>query len=85
MTVPVYTLGANCLVTNCHLFDKFHRRGPFLVGCTVPVMVNLMCAGTPNPYAGYAGKYILAIGKLCIHASLNYNIPSDQGPTIFPP
>ena len=64
MTIPVYILGAICLVTNCTLSDKFQRRGPFLVGCAVPVFVGyLICVGTANPHAGYAGMFILVLGK----------------------
>ena len=65
MTIPVYILGAICLVTNCYLSDKWQRRAPFLVGCTLPVMIGyLICVGTPNPHAGYAGMFILVMGTL---------------------
>jgi MFS family permease len=64
MTIPVYILGAICLVTNCYLSDRFMRRAPFLVGCCFPVMIGyLICVGTPNTGAGLAGMFILVIGK----------------------
>lgn len=67
MTIPVYILGATCLVTNCFLSDKFQRRAPFLVGCTVPVMIGyLICVGTSKPGAGYAGMFILVTGMLSL-------------------
>ena len=63
MTIPVYVLGAICLVTNCYLSDKWQRRAPFLVGCAFPVMIGyLICVGSSNPHAGYAGMYVLVIG-----------------------
>lgn len=35
------------------------------MGCCVPVAVGyLICVGTPNPHAGYAGMFVLVIGKL---------------------
>ncbi|KAL4965444.1 major facilitator superfamily domain-containing protein [Aspergillus stella-maris] len=67
MTIPVYILGAICLVTNCYFSDKWQRRAPFLVGCTFPVMIGyLICVGTPNPHAGYAGMFILVMGVYTI-------------------
>lgn len=67
MTIPVYILGAICLVTNCFLSDRFQRRAPFLVGCAFPVMIGyLICVGTPNPHAGYAGMFILVTGELLL-------------------
>ncbi|KAF2015363.1 MFS general substrate transporter [Aaosphaeria arxii CBS 175.79] len=67
MTIPVYVLGATCLVTNCYFSDKFARRGPFLVACAFPVMTGyLICVGTSNPHAGYAGMFILVMGVYTI-------------------
>jgi hypothetical protein len=64
MTIPVYVLGAICLVTNCYLSDKWQRRGPFLVGCAIPVMIGyLICVGSSNSNAGLAGMFILVTGK----------------------
>ncbi|CAG9996346.1 unnamed protein product, partial [Clonostachys byssicola] len=67
MTIPVYTVGAFCLVTNCYLSDRWQRRAPFLVVCCFPVMVGyLICVGTPNSQAGYAGMFILVLGLYSI-------------------
>ncbi|KAL4783708.1 major facilitator superfamily domain-containing protein [Aspergillus varians] len=67
MTIPVYILGAICLVTNCYFSDKLSRRAPFLVACTFPVMVGyLICVGTSNAHAGYAGMFILVMGVYSI-------------------
>ena len=67
MTIPVYILGAICLFINCYLSDKFQRRGLFLVGCAFPVMIGyLICVGTPNKHAGYAGMFILVMGKFAL-------------------
>lgn len=64
MTIPVYVVGAISLVTCCYFSDKFNRRTPFLVGCCVPVIVGyLICVGSSNPHAGYAGMFILVLGK----------------------
>ncbi|KAL2815241.1 major facilitator superfamily domain-containing protein [Aspergillus cavernicola] len=67
MTIPVYILGTICLVTNCYLSDRFKCRAPFLVGCTFPVMIGyLICVGTSNPHAGYAGMFVLVLGVYTI-------------------
>lgn len=64
MTIPVYCLGAVCLVTNCYLSDRVGRRAPFLVGCAVPVVAGyLICIGSSNAHAGYAGMFVLVMGK----------------------
>lgn len=64
LTIPVYVLGAICLVTNCTLSDKWQRRAPFLVGCAFPVFIGyIITIGTANKYAGYAGMFILVMGK----------------------
>ncbi|KIM99824.1 hypothetical protein OIDMADRAFT_126093 [Oidiodendron maius Zn] len=63
MTIPVYVLGAISLVTQVYFSDKIKRRGAFIIGCCVPVAVGyLICVGTPNPHAGYAGMFILVLG-----------------------
>jgi hypothetical protein len=65
MTIPVYVLGAICLVTNCYWSDRLQRRAPFLVGCAIPVFVGYMvCVGSSNKHAGLAGMFILVMGKL---------------------
>lgn len=64
MTIPVYALGACCLVTNVYFSDKFKRRGVFLVGCCFPVFVGyIICIATPNKHAGLAGMFVLVLGK----------------------
>jgi len=65
MTIPVYILGAISLTTQVYISDKLRKRGAFIIGCCVPVAVGyLICVGTPNPNAGYAGMFILVIGQL---------------------
>lgn len=65
MTIPVYVLGTITLVIVVWLSDKYKRRGVFIIGCCVPVAVGyLVCVGTPNRGAGYAGMFILVLGKL---------------------
>jgi hypothetical protein len=64
MTIPVYVLGAICLVTNCYWSDRLQRRAPFLVGCAFPVFIGyLMCVGSSNKHVGLAGMFILVMGK----------------------
>jgi hypothetical protein len=63
MTIPVYILGAISLVTQVYLSDRFKRRAFFIIGSCAPVAVGyLICVGTPNPHAGYAGMFILVLG-----------------------
>ncbi|KAH6719730.1 high-affinity nicotinic acid transporter-like protein [Leptodontidium sp. MPI-SDFR-AT-0119] len=63
MTIPVYVLGTITLVTVVWLSDKYKRRGVFIIGCCVPVAVGyLVCVGTANRGAGYAGMFILVLG-----------------------
>jgi hypothetical protein len=65
MTIPVFVLGAISLVIQVYYSDKLKRRGVFIVACCVPVAVGyLICVGTPNPRAGYAGMFVLVIGEL---------------------
>lgn len=64
MTIPVFILGAISLSIQVYYSDKLKKRGVFIMGCCIPVAVGyLICVGTPNPYAGYAGMFILVIGK----------------------
>ena len=63
MTIPVYVVGAISLVIQVSYSDKIKRRGVFIVGCCVPVAVGyLICVGTPNAGAGYAGMFVLVLG-----------------------
>ncbi|KAL5326667.1 hypothetical protein ACEPPN_004356 [Leptodophora sp. 'Broadleaf-Isolate-01'] len=94
MTIPVYVLGTITLVTVVWLSDKYKRRGVFIIGCCVPVAVGyLVCVGTANRGAGYAGMFILVLdSKRAIGMPLAYSIanisavvssqlyPSQQGP-----
>jgi MFS family permease len=67
MTIPVYVLGAICLVTIVTLSDKFKKRGVFIIGCCAPVAVGyFICVGTSNKAAGYAGMFVLVIGLYSI-------------------
>lgn len=64
MTIPVYALGAISLVTVCYFSDKLNKRGVFIVGCCVPVIAGYLTAvGSSKPAAGYAGMFILVLGK----------------------
>lgn len=68
MTIPVYVLGATSLVIQVYLSDRFRKRAAFIVGCCAPVAVGyLICVGTANPHAGYAGMFILVLGELYQH------------------
>jgi MFS family permease len=63
MTIPVYAVGLICLIIVVYLSDRFHRRGIFIIGCCVPVAVGyLICVGTANKGAGYAGMFVLVLG-----------------------
>jgi hypothetical protein len=71
MTIPVYVLGAISLTIQVYFSDKLRKRGAFIVGCCVPVAVGyLICVGTPNPNAGYAGMFILVIGQLSLRSTV---------------
>lgn len=64
LTIPVYVLGAISLVIQVYYSDKTKKRGVFIIGCCVPVAVGyLICVGTPNARAGYAGMFVLVLGK----------------------
>ncbi|KAF7186673.1 putative transporter [Pseudocercospora fuligena] len=63
MTIPVYALGATSLVLNVWLSDKYRKRGIVIMGCCIPVAVGyLICVGTANKGAGYAGMFVLVLG-----------------------
>ena len=50
----------------------------FIVGCCVPVAVGyLICVGSSNPNAGYAGMFVLVIGKLCLHSIIVFTLTPD--------
>lgn len=71
LTIPVYVLGAISLVIQVYYSDKIKRRGVFIVGCCVPVAVGyLICVGTANANAGYAGMFILVLGELNPHSTV---------------
>ncbi|RAO73117.1 uncharacterized protein BHQ10_009129 [Talaromyces amestolkiae] len=63
MTIPVYVLGAISLVIQVYFSDKMKKRAAFIIGSCVPVAIGyLVCVGTPNAHAGYAGMFILVLG-----------------------
>jgi cbb3-type cytochrome oxidase subunit 3 len=63
MTIPVYVLGATSLVIQVYYSDKIRKRGVFIMSCCVPVAAGyLICVGTANPHAGYAGMFVLVLG-----------------------
>ena len=65
MTIPVYIVGATSLIIQVYYSDKLRQRGLFIISCCIPVAVGyLICVGTSNPGAGYAGMFILVLGKL---------------------
>jgi hypothetical protein len=69
MTIPVYVLGAMSLITQVYFSDRLKRRALFIIGSCVPVAVGyLICVGSSSPHAGYAGMFILVLGKLYIHS-----------------
>lgn len=86
MTVPVFVLGAISLVTQVYFSDKFKRRGVFIMGCCIPVAVGyLICVATPNPHAGYAGMFILVLGKLYLHSTVvSYHLTSHKASILSP-
>lgn len=71
MTIPVYVLGAISLLTQVYFSDKLKRRSIFIIGCCVPVAVGyLICVGTSSSGAGYAGMFILVLGKQALVTSV---------------
>ena len=79
MTIPVFVLGAISLVIQVYFSDRLRKRGAFIVGCCIPVAVGyLVCVGTPNPNAGYAGMFILVIGEPSPISPLHCNLTSGQ-------
>ncbi|CAK7224515.1 hypothetical protein SCUCBS95973_005543 [Sporothrix curviconia] len=63
LTIPVYVVGAISLVTNCYISDRLNRRAIVLMWCCIPVITGyLICVGTSNAHAGYAGMFILVLG-----------------------
>jgi hypothetical protein len=78
MTIPVYILGAISLTIQVYFSDRLRKRGAFIVGCCVPVAVGyLMCVGTANPNAGYAGMFVLVIGQLNLRSTARSNLTTD--------
>jgi hypothetical protein len=64
MTVPVYVLGAISLATQVYFSDKMRKRAVIIVACCVPVAVGyLMPVWSKNPDVGYAGMFVLVVGK----------------------
>lgn len=64
MTIPVYILGATSLCFQVYYSDKLKKRGIFIVCCCVPVAAGyLMCVFSKNPDVGYAGMFVLVVGK----------------------
>jgi hypothetical protein len=69
MTIPVYILGAISLIVQVYYSDKTKRRGIFIIGSCIPVAVGyLICVGSSTPEVGYAGMFILVLGKLFSHS-----------------
>jgi hypothetical protein len=74
MTIPVYFVGAIALSIIVYYSDKLSKRGIFIVSCCVPVAVGyLMCVGSDNPNVGYAGMFVLVLGKLCSPLSADFS------------
>jgi MFS family permease len=71
MTIPVYILGAISLIAQVYLSDRHKRRAAFIIGSCIPVTIGyLICVGTPNPHAGYAGMFVLVLGKTYLYVQL---------------
>lgn len=87
MTIPVYVVGAISLSIQVCYSDKLKRRGVFIMACCVPVAVGyLICVGTPNAGAGYAGMFVLVLGKQdSSHHVAMQNLTIDQVSTPSPP
>lgn len=65
MTIPVYVLGALSLSLQVYLSDRYRKRAFFIVACCVPVAIGyLMPVWSKEPGVGYAGMFVLVIGKL---------------------
>jgi hypothetical protein len=63
MTIPVYVVATFSLLTVVYCSDRFKRRGAFIIGCCVPVIIGyLIAVGTANKHAGYAAMFILVLG-----------------------
>lgn len=78
MTVPVYVLGAISLATQVYYSDRFSKRAAFIVACCVPVAVGyLMPVLSKNPDVGYAGMFVLVVGKFSRESRLS---PIDRSP-----
>ena len=83
MTIPVFVLGAISLIIQVYFSDRLRKRGAFIVGCCIPVAVGyLVCVGTPNPDAGYAGMFILVIGEPLPRLALA--LQSNIWPGLYP-
>jgi len=82
MTIPVYVVGAISLSVQVYWSDRLKRRGVFIVACCIPVAAGyLVCVGTPNAGAGYAGMFILVLGQSYniaygSHANLTRVVPN---------
>jgi hypothetical protein len=64
LTIPVYILGAISLVIQCYFSDNLRQRGVFIIASCIPVSVGyLICVGSSNQNAGYAGMFILILGE----------------------
>lgn len=64
MTIPVFVLGAVSLSIQVYFSDRLRKRAYFIVACCVPVAVGyLMPVISRNSNVGYAGMYVLVIGK----------------------
>lgn len=69
MTIPVYVVGALSLTIQVYYSDKLRKRAYFIVGCCLPVAVGyLMCVGSKNAEVGYAGMFVLVIGKSVVES-----------------
>ncbi|KIO34331.1 hypothetical protein M407DRAFT_64294 [Tulasnella calospora MUT 4182] len=63
MSVPPYVAGCICTVGAGWISDKYHKRGPFLVGfACLAITGYAILLGTTSPGAGYTGAMIAALG-----------------------
>jgi hypothetical protein len=79
MTIPVFVLGAISLSIQVYFSDKLKKRGVFIVSCCIPVATGyLMCVFSSDPNVGYAGMFVLVVGKLAASSSITSHLTQCQ-------
>lgn len=63
LTVPVFVAGCISTVSAGYLSDKFNKRGPFIIGCSLISLIGFaVLYAQKGPRVGYAGAVIAAVG-----------------------